>query len=219
MLRGAEMSNRFLGNRTIQIRCPGCMHLATMSSVGGDVPLEFADGAWSKSDAQAGLRICPNTACRALIFVVFSSTGLIQSYPGELVDFDATDVPDRVRENLEEAILCHSVGAYTAAGMLIRKTLEALCQERGCAGNTLHERLVQLQDAITVPAELLSGVLDLKLLGNDAAHIEAKTYEKVGKEEVEIALEFTKEILKAVYQLGKLLSRLRSFQKQPGSGA
>jgi hypothetical protein len=40
-----------------------------------------------------------------------------------------------------------------------------------------------------IPAELLAGLDDLRLLGNDAAHIESKEYEKVGQEEVEVGIE------------------------------
>jgi hypothetical protein len=50
-------------------------------------------------------------------------------------------------------------------------------------------------------------------LGNDAAHIESQTFNDVGKTEVEISIEFTKEILKAVYQYEGLLSRIRSLKK------
>jgi hypothetical protein len=64
-----------------------------------------------------------------------------------------------------------------------------------------------------MPKELLDGLDDLRLLGNDAAHIEAKTYEQIGKNEVEVSLEFTKEVLKAVYQYSDLLKRLRDLKK------
>jgi len=64
-----------------------------------------------------------------------------------------------------------------------------------------------------MPQELLDGLDDLRLLGNDAAHVEAKTYQQVGKEEVEVSLEFTKEVLKAVYQYSALLDRLRNLKR------
>jgi hypothetical protein len=40
------------------------------------------------------------------------------------------------------------------------------------------------------------GLDDLRLLGNDAAHIESKEFDAIGQEEVEIGIEFTKEVLK-----------------------
>lgn len=66
---------------------------------------------------------------------------------------------------------------------------------------------------MVLPQGLLQALDDLRLLGNDAAHIEAKTYDAIGKEELSIAIELTKEILKAVYQLDGLLVRLKALKK------
>jgi len=53
---------------------------------------------------------------------------------------------------------------------------------------------------------------DLRLLGNDAAHIESKVYDNVGREEVEVGIELAKEVLKGVYQMSDLLARLRGLK-------
>jgi len=54
---------------------------------------------------------------------------------------------------------------------------------------------------------------ELRLLGNDVAHIEAKVYDQVGSAEVEAAIELTKEILKAVFQLDSLVTKLKSLRR------
>jgi hypothetical protein len=61
---------------------------------------------------------------------------------------------------------------------------------------------------------VLDGLDDLRLLGNDAAHIESNVYDRIGREEVEVGIEFTKEVLKAVYQYSALLARLRGLKAQ-----
>jgi hypothetical protein len=66
-------------------------------------------------------------------------------------------------------------------------------------------------------ASPFAGLDDLRLLGNDAAHTESTAYEQVSQEEVEVAIEFTKEVLKAVYQYRDLLNRMRALKKQPES--
>jgi hypothetical protein len=53
------------------------------------------------------------------------------------------------------------------------------------------------------------------LLGNDAAHIEARTYDEVGADEVGATIELTKEIIKATYQYRGLLGRLQALKKSP----
>ena len=61
--------------------------------------------------------------------------------------------------------------------------------------------------------ELFDAANELRLLGNDAAHIEAQTYIQVGREEVEAALDLAKELMKATYQYASLLDRLRGLQQ------
>jgi hypothetical protein len=116
---------------------------------------------------------------------------------------------------LEEAITCHADGCFVAAAIMVRKTLEELCRDRQAQGRDLKERIRDLGTKIVLPHDLLSGLDDLRLLGNDAAHIESREYDKLGKEEVEIGIEFTKEVLKATYQYSTLLGRLRSLKKNP----
>jgi hypothetical protein len=58
-----------------------------------------------------------------------------------------------------------------------------------------------------------TNVDDLRLLGNDAAHIESQEFNQAGPEEVEVGIEFTKEVLKATYQYSALLNRLHGLKK------
>ena len=101
---------------------------------------------------------------------------------------------------------------------MVRKTLEELCHERGAMGDNLKnlkDRLRALGTKVILPQELLAGLDDLRLLGNDAAHIESQEFNTVGKEEVEIGIQFTKEVLKAVFQYSDLLEKLRSLKRTP----
>lgn len=79
----------------------------------------------------------------------------------------------------------------------------------------LKERLRNLGTKIVLPQELLDGLDDLRLLGNDAAHIESQEFNLVGREEVEVGIEFTKEVLKAVFQYSDLLAKLRGLKRTP----
>ncbi len=76
------------------------------------------------------------------------------------------------------------------------------------------QRLKSLNSTVIIPQELLDAADELRLLGNDAAHIEAKTYDTIGSYECEIAIELTKELLKAVYQYSNLVSKLRALKSQ-----
>ena len=56
---------------------------------------------------------------------------------------------------------------------------------------------------------------ELRILGNDAAHVEAKVYDSIGEPQVSIALELTKEILKATYQLDTLVKKIQALKGKP----
>ena len=66
-----------------------------------------------------------------------------------------------------------------------------------------------------IPAELIQAADALRILGNDAAHIEARDYATVGKEEATLAVALASEILKSVYQYGSLVQRLNALRQPP----
>jgi hypothetical protein len=68
---------------------------------------------------------------------------------------------------------------------------------------------------LVLPEKLLDGLDHLHLLGNDAAHVESEEYAKIGKDEAEVGIEFTKEVLKALYQYKAILDRLTALKKPP----
>jgi hypothetical protein len=204
-------SNTQSGGVTVSLRCPSCKQRGTFPPLSSASDLVIPDG---NSWVSAGYRRCPNPACYGLLFVISNPLSeLLASYPAERLDFDATNLPAPVASALGEAIVAHANECFIAAAIMVRKTLEELCLDRGAKGSNLKERIRNLGAKVVLPAELLDGLDDLRLLGNDAAHIESQEFNKVGREEIEIGIEFAKEVLKAVYQYSALLSRLRSLKK------
>ena len=137
----------------------------------------------------------------------------MMTHPVTRLGFDATHLPPRLARCLEEAITCHSHQCYTAAAIMVRKTLEELCHHQEARGDHLVARLRALKSRVVLPEALFEGLDRLRLLGNDAAHLEAKAFHQVGPEEVEVAIDFTKEVLKASYQYDGLLARLKALEK------
>ena len=192
----------------VSMRCPNCRHLGVWESFGGDIVL-LGNGVafW------AGHRRCPNTSCQTHVFVVHDSKAVLISYPAETIDFDATDVPSSITSALEEAITCHANQCFVTSAIMVRKTLEELCTDRGAKGPNLKARIKDLATKVVLPSELMDGLDDIRLLGNDAAHIESQEYNKIGQEELDVAIEFTKEVLKAIFQYAKLLGKLKALRK------
>ena len=197
-------------NTNVATRCPHCGHFGTFLTV---APNDVANVQGNQISHFLGVRKCPNEKCKGhLFFISDAKRNILLTSPSETIPFDKENIPNGVLEAFEEAIKCHANSCFIASAILIRKTLEEICQDRGAKGKNLNLRLNDLGDKILIPKELLEGMNDLRLLGNDAAHIEAKTFNEVGKEEIEISLEFTKEILKAVYQYDNLLQKMKALK-------
>ncbi|MBL8523095.1 MAG: DUF4145 domain-containing protein [Betaproteobacteria bacterium] len=198
------------GHLTPSLRCPSCRQMGTFEALTNISDVHVL----GQSQQWLGSKRCPNPKCRAHVFVVLDQNQtLVRSYPAELIDFDAANVPKAIADTFEEALICHAEECYVACAIMIRRTLEVLCDDKSAQGSNLRDRVAALRSKVVLPNELFSAMDELRLLGNDAAHIEAKTYDAIGKEETEVALTLTKEILKGVYQLDELVNRLKALKK------
>lgn len=194
------------------LTCPGCKNNAIFIKC-ADIP-DLRTGDINGVAHSFGQRKCPDSACGTHVFIYSNSSNeATQSYPTAAINFDSKNIPAQIADSLEEAITCFGEDAYIAAAIMIRRTLEELCQEKAANGADLKKKIAALKSNVVLPEHLFTAMDELRLLGNDAAHIESRIYDQIGKEEVSIAIELTMEILKAVYQLDGLVKRLQSLKK------
>lgn len=193
---------------TISLQCPHCGHFGTFQGLSQDIGLQHAP------NYSFGQRKCPRPQCSGHIFFICDlGKNVIRTYPSQIISFNKENIPERIINAISEAITCHAEECFIASAIMVRKTLEEICEDRGAEGPNLYQRLQDLSTKIVIPSELVEAMNELRLLGNDAAHIEARTFEEIGTNEIEISIEFTKEILKAIYQYESLLGKLRSLKR------
>lgn len=190
-----------------QVRCPNCGKDAVFENL-AQHDVSIGDG------FSCGQRVCPNPSCRGHLFVVFHNQKVVASYPPVKLDFDATNIPENIKTTFEEALVCHSANCFVASAIMVRRTLEEICEEKLAKGKNLKEKIQDLQTKIVLPQELLEAMDELRILGNDAAHIEAKEFDSISNNELDVAIEVTKEIMKGVYQYANLLNKLRALKKK-----
>lgn len=202
----------------LKVRCPACRHVGSFGGAGvkdavSPILQRSPNGNLVTSGSKTfGLRVCPNPDCQAVLFTCISGK-LKTTFPAEVIDFDATNLPRRILLSLEEAIKCHAASCYRASALMVRRTLEDLCEDKNATGKNLKDRIEALKSVAIIPTDLLTAADELRILGNDAAHIEAKDYDKIGEEESELAIELAKELLKATYQYTSLVQRLTALKK------
>lgn len=177
--------------------------------------LEGPDSDWYLGDGHVvGYRRCPNPACHTHIFVVVRDGELVASYPAEVIDFDSSDLPAPVLSALEESIRCHAAECYRASALMVRRTLEEVCLDQGATGSNLKERIESLTSKVALPVGFIPALHDLRLLGNDAAHVELKDFDDIGLDEATLAIEIAKQLLQPLYQYGALMTKLAALKKQ-----
>lgn len=197
--------------------CPGCGNHVIFESKKGCSDLYYHDGLCDQY--YFGQRICPDPECKTHIFFIktINSGGPTHTkiFPSEirLKNLDISKLPQNIKFSLEEALKCFNNLCFRASAIMIRRTLEEICELQQAKGNNLHQRIEDLKTKITISEQLYEALMELKFLGNDAAHIESKHFEQIGEIEVEAALVLLTEILRALYEHQNLLDKFKALKK------
>lgn len=105
-------------------------------------------------------------------------------------------IPEPIRNTYAEARACLKVKAYTAAAIMCRKTLEAICAEHGATGKNLVSNLKELKEKGLIESRLYEWADALRISGNEAAHDVSVT---MSAEDARDVLEFTNALLEYVF--------------------
>ncbi len=97
---------------------------------------------------------------------------------------------------MREARACFSAKLYTAAAVMVRRTLEGMCIDQGTGKKQLFAALSDLRDAKKIEGRLFDWAQALRALGNQGAHF---SKEAVGREDAQDALELAEALLDYIY--------------------
>jgi len=79
-------------------------------------------------------------------------------------------VPASIRDSHDEAVRCVRVRAYTAASLMARRGVEAICAEHGETKGNLDAKLKNLQSSSVIDGRLYEWSSVVRNLGNAGAH-------------------------------------------------
>lgn len=106
-------------------------------------------------------------------------------------------VPDLVREIYAESMLAVQAGALTLAGLGLRGTIEAICNERNITGRSLEARITKMASQGLISSRDAERLHAIRFLGNDAAH-EIKRPSEI---QISVALKIINHLVQSVYLL------------------
>lgn len=201
--------------------CPHCLHKTIFERVGPDDKLcQYFDIGQRPMHAYIySIRRCPG--CKGAVFLIayleqFGVEPEIRAiYPERKIRWESEGYPEMISSSLNKAIFNYEHGHYDTAAIMLRKAIEQICDEAGASRNKLlGQKIQELEKQLILPKEILEGIRELSYLGNDAVHVDARTFQDVGKPEVEVGIELATEIVRSLYFYKTIISRLRSLKKQ-----
>lgn len=201
------------GSTQFSIMCPMCSSYGTFASL---------DYQFSKNNIGImqffGYAMCPNPACSGIVlFLENHANQSVDIYPKPLIPFDSEGVPTEIEESFREALICQSQGCYMAAAVMVRSTIEKICHNKNAKGGNLLKKIENLKEMGLIPTAYLSGMDLIRELGNDSVHVFLTNFENIGKEEVDVAIDITKNIMEFTYRSSLLIERLskQKIKKTP----
>ena len=145
----------------LTLKCPHCGNVGTFEAINDDIYCKNDKG----KPIIIGIKKCPNPNCGGHAFIMYDngSRSILDSYPITRLDFNKDNIPTHIADTFEEAIICHANKCYIASAIMVRKTLEQLCKDKGAKGCNLKERTQALVETITMPNELKEGMDVLRI--------------------------------------------------------
>jgi hypothetical protein len=106
-------------------------------------------------------------------------------------------LPDLVATIYREVILAFQEGALILAGLGLRGTVEAVCNDLGITGKNLETRISRLCTNGSISKKDAERLHGIRFMGNDAAH----EIKKPKEEHLRVALKIVEHLLSSVYIL------------------
>ncbi|MGW5987835.1 DUF4145 domain-containing protein [Streptomyces anulatus] len=125
----------------------------------------------------------------------------------------APGIPSSIAREMVEARACFDVKLYTAAAVMVRRTLEGMCIEQGTQKKALFQALQELRDSGKIEGRLFEWAQALRVLGNQGAHF---SEESVRREDAADALSLAEALLNYIYVF---TAKYEEFQKRRQASA
>ena len=188
---------------SLSLKCPRCGEAWSIT------PLNCDENDYTRSFV-FGVKVCPNPRCKLMVYVIRGDGEIVDALPATGNGGMGGEIPEEVVSCLAEAITCQANGSHRAAGLMVRRALEVLCEVEGVEDSSLRAKIQRLGHCVDLREVALDGMRHMRVLGEEAATVGAPTFQDIDALEAALAIKFTKELLRARYQYDRLLEWLRS---------
>ena len=129
------------------------------------------------------------------------SSSILRIFPDTLPEPIHEKTPEFLKQDLQEARNCFSIGAYRATGTMARRALQLCCIQKGAPKKRLQEQVEWLLANQIITKDLKDWADEVRLTGNDAAHPpqDSTKDEIVTSDDAKDILTLLEEFIKVLY--------------------
>ncbi|WP_433261489.1 DUF4145 domain-containing protein [Actinosynnema sp. CS-041913] len=124
-------------------------------------------------------------------------------------------IPSAIRNEMTQARNCFKHQAYTAAVVMVRRTLEGVCADHSINERTLISSLRKMEERKIIDGQLVEWTTELRTLGNTAAHY---TGEALTKQDAQDALALAEALLDYVYFYSRKFADFKQRRQSNSDG-
>jgi len=125
-------------------------------------------------------------------------------YPARVPRPTDSNVPEHIRNDLDEAKRCYAVSAWRAAAVMARRALQSAVNDQGARKGSLAEQITDLADQGKITVALKEWADAVRFVGNDAAHPGG---DPVAEKDAEDVVTLAEKILEELYVMPAIAAR------------
>jgi hypothetical protein len=160
---------------------------------GGHGRGETTTGAVWKVDYQDYWWIGVCNACKNPVLVL--NEGML-IYPAPQPKPTDENIPHSIRQDLDEAKVCHAASAYRASAVMARRAMQVAAVDKGAKSEKLNSQIAELKTNGRITTDLKEWADAVRWVGNDAAHPNGN---EVTKDDSEDVLSLAEQFLHVLY--------------------
>jgi len=127
-------------------------------------------------------------------------------YPTPLPSPTDENIPEAIRNDLDEAKMCFSVSAWRGAAVMARRAMQSAAIEKGATKSRLVDQIEELKNKGLITVDLKEWADVVRWVGNDAAH---PGNDNVTSNDAEDILKLAEQFLHVLYVAPALAKAIR----------
>nr|AQS33895.1 hypothetical protein [uncultured archaeon] len=137
---------------------------------------------------------CPS--CNECVIIKIIDEKIVHIFPNPLPSLTDERIPLNIKNDIQEAKLCFSVGAFRACAAMCRRAIQQACIKEGAAKADLDKQIDDLKAKGIITEQISKWAHSCRFLGNDAVHPE---HPEVTENDAKNVLNLAEQLMNILY--------------------